>query len=432
MGYIYKITNKVNKKIYIGKTTQTIQARWKQHVNRALNDLTRTEHFMNAIRKWGKDNFIIEEIEQCKDESLDERERFWIAYYDSYYGWGYNSTEGGDGTVLYDHDLIRELWEKGLSVSEISEHIRCHRKTTSSVLHASGITDEEIKTRGNKMSGEKNKRAVQQYNSKGNFIAEYSCAQEAATLNELDTSNLRAACRGRYYAYGYYWIYKDNPTDIKNLIEEYKNSRFNDRKRSVDQYKEDGTYCRTWKTMSQAADYYNCTVSNIYRSCHHYYEGACGYLWTYTDLEEDMDKRCEDYRNRTDPRGIPVKQYDLQGNFIRQYNSCAEAARILGVDRSAIHKGVTNHYTSYNYIWIMPGEENRIPEIIHRHETKHDTKKKIVYQYSLAGDYLNSYPSAADACLAMGLDRKKGANLSRNCQGYQQSFNGYKWSYEGP
>ena len=269
-----------------------------------------------------------------------------------------------------------------------------------------------------------------QYSSQGVLIAEYSCAQEAAEINEFDTSNLRAACRGRYYAYGYYWIYKDNAADIKTLIEEYRDSRFNDRKRAVDQYKEDGTYYKTWRSMSQAAEFYNCSVQNIYRSCNHYYEGACGYLWTYTDLEEDMEKRCEDYRNRVDPRGLPVKQYNLQGKFIQQYNSCAEAARILEVDRTAIHKGLMNHYISYGYIWVLPGEENRIPDIIHRHETKHDCKKKVVYQYSLTGEYIRSFPSAADACIAMGLDKKKGYNLSRNCQGYQKTFNGYIWSYD--
>ena len=70
MGYIYKITNKLNNKKYIGKTTETIAIRWRQHCKRAETDFSRTEHFITAIRKYGKENFMVECIEQVDDEKL--------------------------------------------------------------------------------------------------------------------------------------------------------------------------------------------------------------------------------------------------------------------------------------------------------------------------------------------------------------------------
>lgn len=67
-----------------------------------------------------------------------------------------------------------------------------------------------------------------------------------------------------------------------------------------------------------------------------------------------------------------------------------------------------------------------------RHKLKHDSKKKPVYQYSLDGKFIASYASATEACAAMGVPLEKKRSLSRNCQGYQKSFNGYKWSYDMP
>lgn len=98
MGFIYKVTCLVNNKIYIGLTNVTVESRWRDHVYAAYNPSS-PEHdfkFHRAIRKYGVENFNIETIENICAEELPERERYWIAYYDSY-SYGYNSTLGGDG-----------------------------------------------------------------------------------------------------------------------------------------------------------------------------------------------------------------------------------------------------------------------------------------------------------------------------------------------
>lgn len=87
---IYKVTNKVNGKVYIGQSVD-IGRRWRQHMT-AEDDI----YFHNAIQKYGVDNFIWEVIEKCKKSELDERESYWIEYYDSY-NKGYNCTKGGEG-----------------------------------------------------------------------------------------------------------------------------------------------------------------------------------------------------------------------------------------------------------------------------------------------------------------------------------------------
>lgn len=49
---------------------------------------------VKAIKKYGKENFIIELIEEVRTEDLDNREKYWISYYNSYEE-GYNCTKGG-------------------------------------------------------------------------------------------------------------------------------------------------------------------------------------------------------------------------------------------------------------------------------------------------------------------------------------------------
>ena len=90
--WIYKITNIQNNKIYIGQTIRPIQDRFHRHINDALNNVLDT-HFARAIRKYGKDNFIIEQIDQAQtQDELNKKEQYWIQYYDSVQN-GYNETD---------------------------------------------------------------------------------------------------------------------------------------------------------------------------------------------------------------------------------------------------------------------------------------------------------------------------------------------------
>ena len=95
---IYKITNKLNGKIYIGQSVD-IKKRWREHIFSSLH-LENKDHnspIHLALAKYGKDNFTIEQIEEVENDFLGEREMYWIHYYDSYNN-GYNATLGGDGT----------------------------------------------------------------------------------------------------------------------------------------------------------------------------------------------------------------------------------------------------------------------------------------------------------------------------------------------
>lgn len=110
---IYKITNKLNGKIYIGQSIN-IERRLSEH--KRYKD---TEQSIDkAIRDEGQNNFLYDVIEECEANVLDEREKYWIDYYKSYIN-GYNDTSGGKGrsnsyvkltyeNIVKIHQLLKE------------------------------------------------------------------------------------------------------------------------------------------------------------------------------------------------------------------------------------------------------------------------------------------------------------------------------------
>lgn len=112
MAGIYKITNKINNKIYIGMTTKDIEVRWKQHLKVSKNKNNKNHRLIHkAILKYGIENFIFEklyETDVINLEHLKELEIKYIKEYNSFES-GYNLTKGGDGT--YGYKLSQERKE---------------------------------------------------------------------------------------------------------------------------------------------------------------------------------------------------------------------------------------------------------------------------------------------------------------------------------
>lgn len=99
-GEVYKITNKVNNKVYIGKTYIGYQNRWKGHTIDAYRNDKDTKLY-RAIRKYGEESFTIELLGRYESGVLEQKEREYIKEYDSFHN-GYNSTIGGDGNPTID------------------------------------------------------------------------------------------------------------------------------------------------------------------------------------------------------------------------------------------------------------------------------------------------------------------------------------------
>lgn len=140
MGYIYKITNTLNDKVYIGQTIKTVQKRFTQHKNNSNKEYFSQIVLYKAFNKYGIENFICEEIEEVPNDKLDEREKYWIEYYDSYFN-GYNSTLGGRATQLYnwDTDDIIEKYMILKSARAVAKEIGCNHSTIDRILNENGV-----------------------------------------------------------------------------------------------------------------------------------------------------------------------------------------------------------------------------------------------------------------------------------------------------
>lgn len=124
---IYKITKIENGKSYIGQSNN-IERRFSEHKQK--KDIP----IELAIQKYGEKAFSFEVLEECSLDDLDARERYWIAYYNTYKGFGYNCSEGGGNnrgenngrTKLTNNEVayIRECYDLHMRRKEVYEQFK--------------------------------------------------------------------------------------------------------------------------------------------------------------------------------------------------------------------------------------------------------------------------------------------------------------------
>ena len=209
MGYIYCITNLINSKRYVGKTTTTIEERWREHKKDSQKEKCSNRPLYNAFHKYGIENFIVEQLEEVNNNNLSEREIYWIQELNTYGKDGYNASKGGDGKILYDHNEMIELARLGYTRRQISKKLGCHEDTVGKILKAHGI-----KTRYG------NQKLIAQYDLAGNYIQTFWGSIEAQEwliengITESDRANTSVSkcCIGKLKsAFNYIWKYLPEP-----------------------------------------------------------------------------------------------------------------------------------------------------------------------------------------------------------------------------
>lgn len=160
-GFIYIIKNFINNKVYIGQTCQPAKTRFKQHL-KCLKS-SRKQLICRAILKYGKENFFYEILEECDKQILNQREEYYIDFYNSYIN-GYNLTKGGSQSrkaplVLDDINIVK-LYKGGKSLRAIGalhnvstgpiirilkENNIKIRKSYNKILHSFNIPEQQLK-----------------------------------------------------------------------------------------------------------------------------------------------------------------------------------------------------------------------------------------------------------------------------------------------
>lgn len=319
---VYKITNKVNNKVYIGITSKGISARWKEHIYSAEHRCPFKLH--NAIRKYGKENFSIELIDFCNSwEELTEKEQYYISEYKSLQDeYGYNMTEGGDGTFgrCHTEETKEKIRQKAIG-REVTEATRLKLSEAGKI-----ITEAREAYRNSGNIGSSRRKPVLQYTKDGKFISEYRGVNEASRLTGIHVTTLSNALKGRNVIGSkvnpYIWVYKEDYSDVPETVPTSLFAKDPD-----------------WKP----------TISEACRKA---------------DLESRKNRKVtEKQKSIAIENGLKVakaiNQYDKDGNIIKEYVSIVEASRESGCDRRGIQRQLQNPIDPNNkrawnnakYIW---------------------------------------------------------------------------------
>lgn len=143
MGYIYCITNLVNGKQYVGKTTYSVTKRFKEHCKDSSKRRNEKRPLYDAMNKYGIENFVVEQLCECDNEELSSYEIQYIEKLNTYHT-GYNVTKGGDGKILFDYNEIVSLYKTGISMVEVAAKIGCSVDTVSRVVHINKLPNNRV------------------------------------------------------------------------------------------------------------------------------------------------------------------------------------------------------------------------------------------------------------------------------------------------
>lgn len=226
MYEIYKISNRINNKVYIGITSIGLKERWYAHVSCSRHIESSNNPMYKDMVQFGVENFFIELLESnIPKDDRDEREMFYIQKFNSKYPNGYNMTDGGfnNSGVIWSSERGRKisLSQKGKpKSSEHRKHLSESRlgkfKGEENAFYGKHHTPESKKL----VSVANSKRPIQMINNSGEVIKEfYNLNEGGRYVVSLGLSKAAAlTCSGRIRevcvrnenglkckAYGYYW-----------------------------------------------------------------------------------------------------------------------------------------------------------------------------------------------------------------------------------
>jgi len=232
---IYKSTNKITGKIYIGQTTNTLDKRIKSHLKESKIDSNRP--FMLSINKYGIDNFIFEMIDSSDNlDELNDKEIYWINFYNSVSPNGYNVTGGGQGKKMISTNELSKRISKGLQNSKKWQKIKnseeyLKKREEKFINSAKG---KKFSTKHKEKIWEKNKERILKFNKdtskkwiivdNDNNITRITGKEEYFTNLGMDTGVVTRMCqslnqgknRKRYRGY---YCFIDNGESNQTILD---------------------------------------------------------------------------------------------------------------------------------------------------------------------------------------------------------------------
>lgn len=260
---IYRFQNQITLESYVGQSI-CLEERYNRHRRDWLNGTT---DFYEGIQEWGWDNFSYEVLELCKKDELNEKEIYWIAYYDSFRN-GYNETKGGSNRWTVNIDKIIELYHNGYTPKQIKEELQIGLSTVYKYLSC----DAEFIKNKNKSSAD---FYVYQYNLDGSFIRSWPSRKAVQRNLNINATAIGKVITGERVSAGQF-LWRDY--FMEQLPKEQLRSNWH--KNAVNQYDKDLNYIQTFDSYASAARSINGDSSLIKRVCSKGTKySAYGYKW---------------------------------------------------------------------------------------------------------------------------------------------------------
>ena len=242
--------------------------------------------------------------------------------------------------------------------------------------------------------------ACYQYDLEGNFIAGYDSQQKASYAVGKGFTTIKRAIKEKIKAANCFWSFEK--VDKLDLTE-YKTS---DNRIPVFQYSETGEYDCCYESISDAARVNNEATTNIVRSCKIGYK--CGNKYFSYVFKNSYDKaKSESLKNRK------VYQYSLSGEFIAEYDSCAEAQRHLG--KTGLSTAIRLGRTFAEFQWKLE-KLDKIDSV----EVRRKARK--VGQYDLEGNLIKIYNTVTECT-------KDFSGCRHVLQGHRKTSGGFIFKY---
>lgn len=217
MGYIYKITNTINNKCYIGQTLNDVKERWRQHKKKGTN----CRYLKHAFIKYGFDKFKFELICICFDTDLDKFEIDYIKKFNCLVPNGYNLKSGGLGGGRLSKESKEQI-SKTLKNMYLNGYIHPNKGIKLSKEHRNKLS---IAHMGRKLSKEHlenmkdvGNKKVLQFSLTGKLLNVYKTGKQAANKNNTTKAGVSMVCNGkRIQLKGFKYKFEDS--NFADLLE---------------------------------------------------------------------------------------------------------------------------------------------------------------------------------------------------------------------
>ena len=227
-GTLYIIRNTVNSRVYIGKTYQTLEERWNEHVRAALNNGTTKLYF--AMRDIGIHNFYIERLGTYEAGELENKETEYIMMYDSVNN-GYNSTNGGEGQYILDSKYVTKVLNDLRQNTSLADIASKWGVQVTFLRQLMKMYDVQHKTDNNP---DKQIKAIVSFNKENKEFKEFNSMAEA--YRHMLNTYSQYLKEGHFYyqvkyaantgriAFGHFWFYKNYLNNVNEIqLMRYKN-----------------------------------------------------------------------------------------------------------------------------------------------------------------------------------------------------------------